>query len=306
MPMGPLSECQWNSSTYCHPSTLLIFDVSRMQKAQFRWEFYWVSCKGPKQLRTNYYLSAPAKMDTANLLPLNLPGLQHCDVFLLYRFLIDTQIASKLAVALCQSRALGAGYFSQNYVLADPCQPCHPFTKLIFDFSWSLCSGMLSSKRHPFDGSFTENSNGLKQLLHQLKNKWSHAGLNRGPYGYWPYALTNWAMRPCVPSWPAAMISCKKLCRQEFKWQPNRGKELEAHRCQKQPQFLSLPPGGGEEKNYSISLSPPQEVCSRPPVVPRSGCKGAPSKLSVERKTLPGRLELPTLRLTASRSNQLS
>ena len=20
---------------------------------------------------------------------------------------------------------------------------------------------------------------------------WSHAGLNRGPYGYWPYALTN-------------------------------------------------------------------------------------------------------------------
>ena len=21
--------------------------------------------------------------------------------------------------------------------------------------------------------------------------KWSHAGLNRGPYGYWPYALTN-------------------------------------------------------------------------------------------------------------------
>ena len=26
--------------------------------------------------------------------------------------------------------------------------------------------------------------------------KWSHAGLNRGPYGYWPYALANWAMRP--------------------------------------------------------------------------------------------------------------
>ena len=120
MPMEPLSEAPWNSSTYCHPcnpSTLLIFDVSWMQKAQFRWEFYWVSCKGPKQLRTNYYLSAPAKMDTANLLPLNLPGLQHCDVFLLYRFLIDTQIASKLAVALSQSRALGAGYFSQKLCL---------------------------------------------------------------------------------------------------------------------------------------------------------------------------------------------
>ena len=29
------------------------------------------------------------------------------------------------------------------------------------------------------------------------RKKWSHAGLNRGPYGYWPYALANWAMRPC-------------------------------------------------------------------------------------------------------------
>ena len=32
--------------------------------------------------------------------------------------------------------------------------------------------------------------------LTEEMEKWSHAGLNRGPYGYWPYALANWAMRP--------------------------------------------------------------------------------------------------------------
>ena len=30
----------------------------------------------------------------------------------------------------------------------------------------------------------------------RIRRKWSHAGLNRGPFGYWPNALTNWAMRP--------------------------------------------------------------------------------------------------------------
>ena len=25
----------------------------------------------------------------------------------------------------------------------------------------------------------------------QEEKEWSHAGLNRGPYGYWPYALTS-------------------------------------------------------------------------------------------------------------------
>ena len=27
--------------------------------------------------------------------------------------------------------------------------------------------------------------------LPRLRLLWSHAGLNRGPYGYWPYALTS-------------------------------------------------------------------------------------------------------------------
>ena len=27
--------------------------------------------------------------------------------------------------------------------------------------------------------------------LYVDKREWSHAGLNRGPYGYWPYALTS-------------------------------------------------------------------------------------------------------------------
>ena len=28
-------------------------------------------------------------------------------------------------------------------------------------------------------------------LGHHCLLQWSHAGLNRGPYGYWPYALTS-------------------------------------------------------------------------------------------------------------------
>ena len=35
----------------------------------------------------------------------------------------------------------------------------------------------------------------LQETKHRLQAqtliKWSHAGSNRGPYGYWPYALTN-------------------------------------------------------------------------------------------------------------------
>ena len=32
---------------------------------------------------------------------------------------------------------------------------------------------------------------GWNHLSHHCLLQWSHAGLNRGPYGYWPYALTS-------------------------------------------------------------------------------------------------------------------
>ena len=28
-------------------------------------------------------------------------------------------------------------------------------------------------------------------MMGNRRKEWSHAGLNRGPYGYWPYALTS-------------------------------------------------------------------------------------------------------------------
>ena len=34
-------------------------------------------------------------------------------------------------------------------------------------------------------------NNSARPALRRSSQIWSHAGLNRGPYGYWPYALTN-------------------------------------------------------------------------------------------------------------------
>jgi hypothetical protein len=45
-----------------------------------------------------------------------------------------------------------------------------------------------------YSGFFVQTQD-LERIL-AVKAKWSHAGLNRGPFGYWPNALTNWAMRP--------------------------------------------------------------------------------------------------------------
>ena len=49
-------------------------------------------------------------------------------------------------------------------------------------------------------------------------NKWSHAGLNRGPYGYWPYALANWAMRPSKWMYCRPQLRCSMA----HSWRPLR------------------------------------------------------------------------------------
>ena len=51
---------------------------------------------------------------------------------------------------------------------------------------WRLWVG---AKRKRHKKAFTKkHDDGMEQ---RITRKWSHAGLNRGPYGYWPYALTN-------------------------------------------------------------------------------------------------------------------
>ena len=82
--------------------------------------------------------------------------------------------------------------------------------QLSFETGWGDCRTLVANDTlqtcisrgrgmHPAAAEYSEQS--VETVSHEASHRqqnmalstgfWSHAGLSRGPYGYWPYALTS-------------------------------------------------------------------------------------------------------------------
>ena len=97
------------------------------------------------------------------------------------RFLHIVGLVAERAHLICEARR------SAKTLYVRPCGWCMTF--YIHDSSFSVLKMSIKKK------------NLWKKTKRDWVGKgyascWSHPGLNRGPYGYWSYALTNWAIGP--------------------------------------------------------------------------------------------------------------